>query len=392
MAADRLGAAQQALADICDGHLQKSESKSRSESKSESRGKDRVYAVHSSVYGRFLCVEKPRVAVDTATAVLDEAARRGVRLAVGIDQGRLAWVQDVGHDNLIGPPINRAARLAAWAEAKGLPPILSPRARDSVHGAVDAYRDKLGGLEQGEGKHGEIIPFHTFCHEAPLVGKLDVPAGLAAQSVHALVYDVARFSDKDPEQAWLVLTQLRDTVVRILHNTGNLDAMGWGRVWYAPAGDGGVIAFSSGVTGDVALDVAETLAERCRGKQEIRIGLATGPAVVIGGYVPVGPGILRADALSNLPDTGNLCVDRTFWNDRRPADRDRWVVRDHEGDADHPRDPEALLLFPPGVPPPGGRAASRAGAPGGPIPPGGRAASRASAPGGRISPGGRSSC
>ena len=336
MAGDRFITAQQALAGVC----------------ADRAGKRSVYAVHSSVYGRFLCVEKPRAAVETATTVLKEAAGRGVHLAVGIDQGRLGRVRDLGHENLIGPPINVAARLAAIAEKSGCSIVVTPRAKKTLCDAVGKYRELFSDDPQkASGKRDEVFLYHEFPHDRPALGEL-ADCDTEPEIVHALVYDVARFSAMSPGEAWAVLTHLREKVVGILGRTGGLAHFEANGAWYAPAGDGGVLVFSNRVTGDTALDVAEKLAVACRGTEDIRIGLAGGTAVIIDDNLPVGSGILRADHLSALPATGYICVDRTFWEDRQPADKKRWTVRDHEGDDEHEKDTDALLVFPPGIEPP----------------------------------------
>ena len=329
MAADEGAVAHEALAGILKGQA----------------ASEKVYAVHSSVTGGFLCVLTARTAMDTAAAILAKAAEQGLGLAVGVTQGRVRRVHDIGLDNRIGDPINLAARLAGMEAAEGAV-VVTDRAWSQVCAAIARYGSRFEGPMPGKVKRTKFV-YYRFLHDAPEAGNGQPGDDSDPEPVHALVYDIVRFSEMARAKAKDSFDHLQKMVQDILHRNRFLSDMEKGLLWYAPAGDGGVLAFSSRVGGDTALDVAAKLAESCRAEGlEIRLGVAMGPALVLDGDRPVGQGIDRADALCSLPPTGHISVDRTFWSDREEADTRKWVVQDHEGDAKHEKDADALLVFP----------------------------------------------
>ena len=90
--------------------------------------------------------------------------------------------------------------------------VLTERAGHAVHDAVHAYRGRLGRTKPGKVKRTEFT-YYTFEHAGASVGRPPPSLADEPQTVHALVYDVVRFSEMDPQKAWTVLTHLRETVV-----------------------------------------------------------------------------------------------------------------------------------------------------------------------------------
>ena len=323
MAANRLAAAMQALADVC--------AEARKDAALE------VLCVHSSVYGRFLCVPHAAQALNTAVRVLDEAEAAGVRLAVGVSVGRLETWQDLGLTNLAGPAINLAARLAAMTAAESKIVVTERVCRAAAH--TFAFRkERFFGPRSGKIKRTSFS-YCVLLHSPPEFGSLGAIGDYRTFDAHAVVYDIAHFSEKSPKEQWEVVTGLREQVVRVLDPIAKGRAKP-GQLWYAPAGDGGVVVFATdNHGGDVAWVFARGVAERCRDNNiEIRIGVATGSVVVIGGDLPVGTGVLRADQLSGHPANWQLCVNDDFWEGRPEEVTCEWSAEPV------PEDTDALLL------------------------------------------------
>ncbi len=165
---------------------------------------------------------------------------------------------------------------------------------------------------------------------------------------YAVVFDLVRFSEKSADEQWGAVTKLRRIVLEVIQPLGGQDRASKQQLWHAPAGDGGVLVFSTDSGGGAgAWLFARELVRHCREQRvEIRLGLAGDPAVVIAGELPVGPSIMRADELCGHPPTWGWCVDSAFWKERRPAERKDWVA------TPLPADAAALLIHPPGEEPP----------------------------------------
>src|ERR1700743_1875248 len=70
MAVGQLAASQQILMNNCD--------------RAQVRAINEIISIHSSVYGRFLCVRSVDCALKAAKWILDDCTKSGVRLSVGV--------------------------------------------------------------------------------------------------------------------------------------------------------------------------------------------------------------------------------------------------------------------------------------------------------------------
>lgn len=314
-----------------------------------------VASVHSSVYGRLLCVCNPVPALRVAENVLDAAARRGARLAIGITKGRLEAITDLGQSNVTGPAINLAARQANHAKARSRI-LLLPGVKDKiVEHTADLSPDGFVGPYQGKVKRTKFKYF-LWSHAVPPIGALPKAGQHTPFEAHSVVCDIVRYSEMSAEEQWQAVTNLNRLMLQAIGMVGGHHRASESQLWHAPAGDGGVLVFSAEHSGgDAAWVFARQLATLCRGTVDVRLGLATGPVVVLPGQLPVGRGIFRADKLSGEAPTGGFCVDNAFWNDRPAAERQAWAATAAPVD----KAPDALLLAPadgaPNVPPPAAR-------------------------------------
>jgi hypothetical protein len=325
MAADQLAATMQALHDTC-------------QAIKDDTGSG-VYEVHSSVYGRFLCVRDTVPAMKAATRVLTGAASRGVQLAVGVAAGRLERADDLSHSNLVGHPINRAARLAATEAAAGHAAIEEGVASQACRAGSGFTSQDFSSTLKAKVKATELE--FRLLHQQPVtIGTLSGITQFRAFDAHTVVCDIAKFSQQDADGQWGVVTSLRREVIQALRPLAGSRA-DRGRLWQAPAGDGYVLVFApDDGGGDVAWAFASQLAAACQGRVAIRIGIATGQVVIIGEDLPVGPGILDADKASGFPATGGICANLTFWRGRRDYLQSTWPARPVDGW------PDMLLLQP----------------------------------------------
>jgi class 3 adenylate cyclase len=299
MTVEKLAGAQQALMNVC--------------SETQNNPALQVSEVHSSVYGRFLCFPHSVPALNTACRVLDQAASQGVRLSIGIDAGRLETVDDLGAKNVIGAPINLAARLAARENAEGAI-TLTPDVYSAAIQHEGFTKDCFEGPWDGKVKRTGF-QYYLLKHTAPNIGRLVPLADSCQDAAHVVVYDIAGFSGKNPDEQWQAVTKLRRPIISILVNLGADARIKNQQLWYAPGGDGGVLVFAPENGGDEAAWLfARELVRLCREGVEIRVGIATGSVVVIEDQLPVGSAVLLADKLCGYPPSWGICVNRPFWS------------------------------------------------------------------------------
>ena len=297
----QLAASQQVLINVC--------------RKAERTADLDIEHIRSSVYGRFLCVRNPGPALLTARQVLDDAATGGVRLAIGITVGQLKEVQDLVGKNLVGSPINLAARLAAMPDSECRIVVVAAKRDAAGRKVVSDYEDafdaitqnsrvadfKFDGPFRGKVKKTEF-DYYRSGYSPKSYGSLPQGGQPSEFDAHIVVYDLVAFSGQGSGKQWDAVTRLTDRVAEVLHSIGGLDRAKKGQLWYAPAGDGGVLVFSAEEKGgSAAFFFAQKLADHCSPDLEIRLGVATGIVAVVKGQLPVGPGILGADKLSGFP-------------------------------------------------------------------------------------------
>ncbi len=279
-----------------------------------------VCVTRPSPYGRFLGLPQAAKALDVARLIMQRAIRRGVRLAVGVAaEGRMGEVRDLDAQNVIGPTINMAARLAFHSDSPGQILVTLPVVEDARRDNA-SYRGCFGPPQDGQVKHTKF----EYRILLPQTGILPKPPPTAQQlAATAVVYDVERFSQNDLDGQQAAFCELNRHVNEQLQAVGAADIMRHGRLWYSPAGDGGGVLFDSS-RADVAWTFARLLCSACQEHVPIRIGIGTGSVAVLDGGLPVGTAVVRADLLSGYPPAGAMCVSRTFWNGRSASDKRPW--------------------------------------------------------------------
>jgi class 3 adenylate cyclase len=296
---------------------------------------------HSSVYGRFMLVPgNVKLALDLAKQVLKEAAKKGVRLAIGIAWGRVERTQDLREHNVAGVVVNRAARLAHLPDGEGKIVVERHVASDAI-GTDAVYETGFSKVEEDQVKKTKLS-FQWFSTDPTTLGSLGKLRGSVTDVVvHTVVYDIVGFSASDLEGLRDLVERLRRCVSEALRALGVSDPRtAENRFWYAPAGDGGVIVFR---IGSEAWTFAKGLRDQANyARLPLRIGIATAPVVALDD-LPVGRGVFEADAISALPPKGEIAASSRFWNEvLQPAEKRSWIANSLEsGDAS---DLGALLL------------------------------------------------
>jgi hypothetical protein len=286
---------------------------------------------YSSVYGRFWVVPKSvREALRCAEAVLEAAAAAGVGLGIGVTVGRIEVTQDLLEENVAGLAINHAARLAFLDGNEGRIAV----DEEVVGLAVDAgpFTDEsFSDPQTGKVKRTELS--YRWL-ERPCPSVTVAPSSHVSDTLaQVVVYDIVRFSEMSQRDLVRSVEDLRHAVRRSLESAG---LARWGDgdgLWYAPAGDGGVVVFGP-QRGRAAWSFAQALLAHTADRVPVRLGIATGIVVVVDKNLPVGKGVLRADRLSGLAEVGQPCVSQQFWRSLDEHEREDWSSAPVPGDAE----------------------------------------------------------
>lgn len=270
----------------------------------------------SSVYGRILFVREAVQAIEVAVAFLQGAAKKGVRLAVGVSVGPIEPTHDFGRWALAGPAISTAARLAHLADSDnriaveaGVHSEFCQSTRSEAFNFSDAH----------EGRVKKTTLHYRWLMVSPGQRRAKAPTVpyTGPRSAHVVVFDLVGFSQRNSDGQWEIVAKLRRHAFEVLGSHSLGDAAERGRFWYAPAGDGGVWVFLPDLGVPKVMSAACQLALKCHKEEELgvelRVSVATGLVVVVGDGLPVGTGILKADELCSLPKAGEVAVSAEFW-------------------------------------------------------------------------------
>ena len=296
-------------------------------------GKFDLTAHQASVYGRIYFSQDVLVAVNASKSLLEAAAKKGVRLAIGVARGRLLPSQDLGFQCLQGPAISTAARLATLKSAEN-----SVVVDASVYNMFTQHStaSKLTFGEENEGKVKQTTLKYRELKVSPGSKKITPPTvpSTGPNEGSIVVYDIAGFSQKNEDGQWEVVNRLQKRVMEVASALNLQSLVDRNSLWYAPAGDGGALIFNGSAGAATAFEVAKSLASKCKDYVDLRVGVADGMIAVIGGALPVGTGVLRADTCSGYPPTGGICVDERFW-DQGVSEQERksWTTKRPEPDA-----------------------------------------------------------
>jgi class 3 adenylate cyclase len=277
---------------------------------------------HSSVYGRFWVVPKSvRQALGCAESILEAAAAAGVGLGIGVTVGRIEAVQGLLEENVAGIAINHAARLAFLEDNEGRIAI----DEEVVGYALEAgpfTSESFGPAQTGKVKRTEVF-YRWLQRPSPTLAETpssDVEDTLA----QVVVYDIVRYSEMPQRDMVQSVEDLRQSVRRSLETTGLARWADGDGLWYAPAGDGGVVVFGP-ERGRAAWSFAQALLAHTADRAPVRIGVAIGIVVVVEGNRPVGKGVLKADRLSGLAEVGQPYVSRGFWQSLDDHEKKDWA-------------------------------------------------------------------
>ena len=286
---------------------------------------------YSSVYGRFWVVPRSvREALHCADAVVEAAAAGGVRLGMGVTVGRIEVTEDLLEKNVAGMAINHAARLAFLDGNEGRIAV----DEEVVEDATDAGPFTVASFSSPQAGRVKQTELRYRWLERPSLTVAEAPSSQVPDTLaQVVVYDITRFSELPQRDLVRSVEDLKHAVRRSLESAGLAGWVDGGGLWYAPAGDGGVVVFGP-ERGRAAWSFAQALLAHTADRVPVRVGIASGVVVVVDKNLPVGKGVLRADRLSGLAEVGQPCVSQRFWKSLDDHEKEDWLSNPVPEDAE----------------------------------------------------------
>ncbi len=234
-----------------------------------------------------------------ARALVGGLGTSGISAAIGIAWGRFRRTTNVHEWNAAALPLNVAARLAFCKVAVGRV-FVNPHVRTNA-GARTRFSGELTCDVKGQPYQYHAVESADYTQNlgAPLV-----PALPETFDRNIVLWDIVKYSTKDPEDQADLSHSLALCATNALH------LFGAARADYSPAGDGGFAVFDSG---DKALEFSKHLG-KCATSRDIaiRTGIYHGE-VAFTKRGPVGPAVLRADAMSAKAPSNGIAILTDVW-------------------------------------------------------------------------------
>ncbi|MBT6154875.1 MAG: hypothetical protein HOL01_25925 [Planctomycetaceae bacterium] len=287
------------------------------------------YGHYGSMVGAFVVLPQSlRLSVEVARDIRRRCAEQGVKLSLGVSDGRLERVLDLTHINLVGTPINYAARLASLEAGR-------IAISDSIVKRVvkaDRTTEEWFSKQKETSKVKETdVAFRWYQDPEELQPCVDRPRADVndnKQQVDVAVYDLEGYSELRDNEQQSLFEQLHTQVRNALRAVGaDLDATA-ATEWYSPAGDGGGVVFQG--KPEALWTFAGTLAASANHDGlKLRIGIDRGEAYVIEKPIrrPVGTPLIHADKLSAISSVGGMCVSSGFHSQLKNYYMHNWVVQ-----------------------------------------------------------------
>jgi len=169
-----------------------------------------IRRLESPYGGAVVVLDRVGVALDIAEHLLEAAASRGVRLAIGLHEGPVLDTWDVVKHNLAGSAINYAARLAGLLQAEGTA-VASVELVKEAGRARSRTRGRFGAVEHDKVKDTPLA-FRRFDTRQE-VSAAPPPSGSAVK-MHAVVYDIVAYSARSDAAQLAALEVLTKAVER----------------------------------------------------------------------------------------------------------------------------------------------------------------------------------
>jgi hypothetical protein len=264
-----------------------------------------------SPYGGAIYRRQIDEALDAARALARDLGASGISATIGMAWGRFQRTVNVQDWNAAALPLNQAARLAFCDAAIGRV-LVTPHVRQTAGTRVEFS------VERDCVVKGARYPYHAI--ESPdykqhLTPRTQTIGTAQTHETNIVLWDVVKYSTKDSDEQ----AELSHSLALI--TTTVLDTFNAGHKDYSPTGDGGFAIFDTGLK---AILFAKELRRRAASKGiTIRTGISHGE-VGFAKRGPVGPGVLRADAICAQAPPNGIAILADVWRALDRTSREDW--------------------------------------------------------------------
>ena len=259
-------------------------------------------------------------ALAAARALARDLGAAGIVAGIGVAWGRFQRTVNVQEWNASALPLNQAARLAFCDSAPGRV-LVTPHVRCTA-GARLAFSDERDCVVKGTHYAYHAIESPGYSSPActdPLSPRTVSPAAAKVLERNIVLWDVVKYSTRDSDEQAELAQSIAQIAATTLHTQGALEA------GYSPTGDGGFALFDTGLQ---AIDFAKKLGRYAVSRGVvIRTGIGHGE-VAFAKRGAVGPGVVRADAISALAPHGGIAILFDVWDTLDGVSKEGWRVNE----------------------------------------------------------------
>jgi len=261
-------------------------------------------------YGGAIFCNHVGEALSAACALVTGLAASGISAGIGVSWGRFHRTTNVHEWNAAALPLNVAARLAFCKAAAGRV-LVSPHVRDKAGKRAEFGPEVTCIIKGGNYPYYAI---ESADYRQGVAGHL-IPATPKIYERNIVLWDIVKYSTKDPDDQAALSHSLAISATTALH------IFGAKKEAYSPAGDGGFAVFDSGMR---AFEFAKWLGKDAKSRDiTIRTGIYQGE-VAFTRRGPVGPGVLRADAISAQAAPCGIAMLADVWRSLDKGARAEW--------------------------------------------------------------------
>lgn len=277
-----------------------------------------------SPYGAAIILPTVVDALDAVGTLFSKASDNGIEVSIAIARGRFRRVTSIGRWNVAGDALNYAARIAHYTSLRRRVAVTTQVADDALKARADYeglfHHEETAVVKNTSLKYRLLLVPHQTGQLLPTPN----PTGVTVQTVHVVLFDIERFTEKPPEIQSALVDRLSRCVEYSIQATREPDDFG-------PAGDGGYALFPAASTAS-----AWNFATRLRTFSEqmevpLRIGVATGPVAQTKHRCAVGAAIFVADSVSALSSLSGIAVAKDFWSSLASEHRMNWISPRDDG-------------------------------------------------------------